>query len=102
MKDVLPFLYAIEAGGSRNKMEAYNLKKIGVKAGMLDYFLMIPNDDYHGLFIEFKAGKNKLSEEQIKFIEIAESKDYKCVTVWDWKNGIEAIKRYMNNEGNIV
>lgn len=55
----IDLMFHIPNGGSRNKLEAANLKKQGVKAGVPDLFLPVGRGSYHGLFIELKYGKNK-------------------------------------------
>ena len=50
-------MFHIPNGGSRNKLEASNLKKQGVKAGVPDLFLPVGRGSYHGLFIELKSAK---------------------------------------------
>lgn len=50
-------MFHIPNGGSRNKLEAANLKRQGVKAGVPDLFLPVSRGGYHGLFIELKYGK---------------------------------------------
>ena len=59
--------FAIPNGGSRNVLEAVNLKRQGVTKGVADVFVSLPNNNYHGLYIEFKAGKNKLTRYQEVF-----------------------------------
>lgn len=91
-------LIAIEGGGSRHLLEAINLKRIGVIAGVPDYFMMLSNNKYHGLFIEFKAGKNKLTIHQKIFFENAEKLGYKCIVVWSWEVATQAIKDFMQDK----
>lgn len=59
------YLFAIPNGGKRNVREAARLKRQGVKAGVSDLMLNIARNGYHGLDIELKIGKNKLSENQL-------------------------------------
>lgn len=61
--------FAIENGGSRNIIEAMNLKKRGVTPGIADSFLAIPKSDnkIHGCFIEFKRNDGKQSIHQKEF-----------------------------------
>lgn len=94
-KSIRPFVFAIEHGGSRNVLEASNLRKIGVRAGIPDYFFMHPNSKYHGLWIEFKAGKNKLTKEQEEFFNLAKNVNYKCVVVWNWADAVKEIQEYI-------
>jgi hypothetical protein len=61
-------IYAIPNGGSRNVIEASNLKRAGVLSGVADCHIPIPNKQYHSLFIEFKYGqKTKQTDNQIYF-----------------------------------
>lgn len=52
---IAPYLIAIPNGGYRSITEAKRLKAEGVRAGVSDLFLALPNDDYSGLWIELKA-----------------------------------------------
>ena len=54
-------LMAIPNGGSRNKLEAYNLKKQGVRPGVPDLLLPVVTKKYPGLWIEMKHGKDAAS-----------------------------------------
>ena len=72
MKKRYPALYnayAIPNGGSRNEREAANLKAEGVRAGVPDVFLSYPSKDFHGLYIEHKTGKGKLSKDKPIYIK---------------------------------
>lgn len=60
----LELLYAIPNGGSRNIIEATNLKKEGVKAGIPDLCLPVSKGVYSSLYIEMKSEKGILSESQ--------------------------------------
>ena len=60
-------LFAVPNGGSRNKIEAANLKKQGVRAGVSDLVFLYPSFRYSFLCIEFKTIKGKQSDEQKHF-----------------------------------
>ena len=47
-------LIHIPNGGKRNKREAGRMKRMGVRAGVHDYFLPVARGMYHGLWIELK------------------------------------------------
>lgn len=72
----LGLIFAIPNGGSRHKLEAANLKRQGVKAGVPDLFLPSPKGKYNGLFIELKYGKNKATESQQEWINKLISQGY--------------------------
>ena len=57
---VLRYMYHIPNGGHRNKVTAGRLKAAGVKRGVPDICLPFPLGGYAGLYIELKAGKNKM------------------------------------------
>ena len=67
----LSFLYklmfAVPNGGGRSKGEAGRLKAEGVKSGVSDVILLYPAREFSYLCLEFKAGKNKQSKEQLLF-----------------------------------
>lgn len=60
-------LFAVPNGGSRNKIEAANLKKQGVRAGVSDMILLYPSNHFEFICIEFKSSKGKQSESQKEF-----------------------------------
>ena len=88
-------MFAIPNGGSRNIAEACNLKRQGVKRGVPDIMLAVPISQYHGLFIEMKFGKNKASNEQVKFIEQLNKNGYIAVCVTGWDKARECIIDYL-------
>ncbi len=57
-------IYAIPNGGKRHISVAKKLKKEGVRAGIWDTSIDFPAHGFHGLKIEFKDAKGKLSKEQ--------------------------------------
>lgn len=64
----LIMLYAIPNGGTRNKLEAVNLKRQGVVAGVPDLCLAVPKGKYHGLYIEMKVHPNKTTDKQEQWL----------------------------------
>lgn len=60
----LDFMFAIPNGGLRHVTVAQKLKAEGVRPGVPDTFLPVARGGYHGLWIEFKFEKNKLTELQ--------------------------------------
>ncbi len=94
------FLLAIPNGGNRSITEALRLKKEGVKSGVSDLFLCIPvinnyEDHSHGLWIEVKSKKGRLSKEQIEWMDLMKSQHYEAVVVKSVDEGIDAIKCYL-------
>ena len=54
----LDLLHHIPNGGSRNQLEAANLKRQGVKAGVPDLCLPVARNGKHGLYVEMKWEQN--------------------------------------------
>lgn len=89
----LKWIHAIPNGGKRGFKTAKSLKDEGVKPGIFDIFLPIPRGDYHGMYIEFKYGNNKLSDSQIEFQKHCNKNDYKTAVCY---SAIDAVKIVVN------
>ncbi len=68
------------------------LKRMGVKKGVADFFLAVPCDSHHGLWIELKVEKGRLSPEQTHFINRKNARGYLAIAVW----GLDAAKEIIN------
>lgn len=88
-------LFAVPNGGSRNKLEAINLKRQGVKPGVSDVILLIPKGGFASLCLEFKTKIGKQSDEQKEFQKQAENCGSKYVIVRSVKEAIEEMKEYL-------
>lgn len=92
----LDLLFHIPNGGSRNRIEAANLKRQGVKAGVPDLFLPVARGNYHGLFIEMKYGKNKPTAAQRKWSTALNEQGYLAVVCYGFEAARRAIENYLN------
>lgn len=95
----LNLLFHIPNGGSRNKLEAYNLKKQGVKPGVPDLCLPVARGGYHGLFIEMKAGKNTTSTNQDEWIRNLKEQGYCAAVCYGFEQAKDLIIEYLNLKG---
>lgn len=91
----LKYLYHVPNGGSRNKIEAANLKRQGVKSGVPDICLPVPRGKYHGLYIELKHGKNKTSKSQDEWLKFLSEQGYLAVCIYGWEDAIKTIEKYL-------
>lgn len=89
------FMFHVPNGGSRNLLEAINLKRQGVKAGVPDVCLPVSRGGYHGLFIELKVRKNKTTKPQSKYIDYLNSEGYLAVVCYGHLEALETIKNYL-------
>lgn len=99
--DVL--FWATPNGGSRNAIEAANLKKEGVRAGVPDLFIAYAQrsltSDKHfscGLFIEMKSAKGKLSDSQIDIMNKLSAEGYQCEVCYSVDEAIKVIDEYLS------
>lgn len=88
-------LLAIPNGGSRNIIEAKNLKAQGVKSGVSDVLLLIPKRGYACLCMEFKTPVGKQSDEQKLFQKETESVGNKYVVVRSVKEATDILRWYL-------
>lgn len=88
-------IFAIPNGGSRNAIEAANLKRQGVKAGVPDLMIPVAKQGYHGLFVEMKVGYNKPSEKQEEWIKLLNRNSYLAKVCYGAEEAINLIDNYM-------
>lgn len=96
----LELLYHVPNGGLRNKVTAYRLKREGVKAGVPDLCLPVPNDSYHGLYIEMKKRdhSNHPSKMQKIWIKRLQKKGYRVDVAYGADEAIKIICDYLEIE----
>lgn len=96
---VLKRFFAIPNGGLRTRATAIGMFKEGVRRGVLDTFLPAPRNGKCGLWIEFKAGDNGLSDDQVEWKAFLEMERYEVHVVRDWTEAARITVSYLNLEG---
>jgi len=91
----LRWIHAIPNGGHRDIRVASKLKAEGVTPGIYDIFFPVPRNGYHGLYLEFKAGKNKLTEHQKVFEAHCKEFNYAAHTVYNWLAAAKIVVEYL-------
>lgn len=100
------WMFAVPNGGLRDKVTAARLKAEGVKAGVSDIFYPVPIQstrhgsmtNYHGLFIEMKAGDGALSDEQALFTVEMLRQGYAVAVCWGWRSARMAFCDYTKGD----
>lgn len=92
---VREYLFAIPNGGSRNLIEAKNLKSQGVTAGVSDLFLAFPSNGFHGLFLELKTPEGIVSGPQQRFIEKMRATGYCAEVAFGIDEAIQKVLIYL-------
>lgn len=100
-------LFSIPNEGARTVANGARMKAQGRRAGVADMFLAIPeyppncegwlksNEAKFGMFIEFKVGKGKQSEQQIAFQKAVEKQRYHYEIVSDFTQFKNLIEKYL-------
>jgi len=91
------YLYHVPNGGQRNIREGARLKKMGVKAGILDINLDYGNRGYHGLRIELKVRKGKISSLQQGWLDRLNKVGYHAVVVYGWEKAKDIVLWYLKD-----
>lgn len=92
-------VFHIANGGSRNYLEAINLKRQGVKAGVPDLMIPMAMKGYNGLFIEMKRVKGgRVSDEQREWITLLNANGYLAVVCKGSGEAIDTIRNYISGE----
>lgn len=100
----LKWLHAIPNANSHKQVAE------GVRSGVSDICLPYPRTRllgscvscYHGLYIELKIEKRRnqknggCSDDQLEFIEYANSVGYKALVCYGWQEAVKAIEDYLN------
>jgi hypothetical protein len=95
----LKLIYHIPNGGSRNTLEAANLKRQGVKAGVPDLCLPVARNGFHGLYIEMKYGRNKTTDSQDEWLEALKEQGYFTTVCYGAEEAERIIARYLQFPG---
>lgn len=92
----LHLLYHIPNGGKRDKATAARLKREGVKAGVPDICLPVARGKYHGLYIELKAGKNTVTDNQSRWLTELTRQGYCTAVCYGWEPASKVIEQYLS------
>jgi hypothetical protein len=88
-------LWATPNGGIRNIITATKLKAEGVRPGVPDLTLAVPRNGFHGLFIEMKAARGRVSADQHAMAELLRRQGYNVIVAWSDSEAIKAIAGYL-------
>lgn len=100
-RPVSELLIHYPAGGKRNGLEAARLKRMGVRAGIPDYFLHVPARGWAGLWIELKRPKTPgakpgaTTEHQDEQLRLLASLGYRAEVAHGWQQAADIIADYL-------
>ena len=81
---------------TRRAIMGKRMKDMGYKNGTPDILIPEPMGAYHGLFIEMKTDKGKLSESQKELIPELESRGYLCSVAHSLEDFMTCVKTYFS------
>lgn len=94
-----PELLAVFHVANERKTSAYagaRLKRKGVRPGVPDVLGLIPTKDYHGLMIEFKSEKGKLTEKQESMLKLFHALGYCVRLARSADEAVSILKNYLS------
>lgn len=91
-------IFAIPNGGQRNTIVASKMKTEGVLAGVPDLCIPVARDGFHGLYVELKTGKNKLTQNQQHIIQKLQNEGYKCEICYSFDDFVFLVNNYLKIE----
>lgn len=95
--DVFKVTSSFPNGGVREPRYGARLKREGMKKGFPDLGIFYPSSKYHGMFIEFKNEKGRLSVDQKDVIFKLQAKGYNCVVCKSLDDAINETNLYLNS-----
>ena len=72
------------------------MKRMGILKGASDLFMAWPNSGYHGLFIEVKSQKGRLTPHQKEFLKRMQKVGYKAEVCFGANEIINTIENYLH------
>lgn len=82
--------------GKRSRAYGALLKRLGMREGFPDLLLPMACRGYHGFFIEMKYGKNKPTDNQVKWLSTLKAEGYATAVCYSAKEAIKLIDLYLS------
>ena len=86
--------------GKRSPRQGAELKQMGLQKGFPDLFIPVAKGGYHGLFIEMKYGRYRVTPEQKVWLSNLADNGYCCALCVGAENAIANIKNYIGMGDN--
>lgn len=93
--DIEPLFFAVPNGGARNAWTGKIMRDEGVRSGVADLILQIPQGGYASLAIEMKTPTGRQSDNQKKYERLAKMMRNKYVVCRSLEDFQRAVKEYL-------
>jgi hypothetical protein len=77
------------------------MKAEGVKRGVPDLYLPVASDGHHGLYIEMKTCKGRLSSEQQQWGKALQAQGYRFRMCRSWQEAARTIADYLGFDARL-
>jgi len=91
-------IFAIPNAGKRSIGAGSYYRAEGLRAGVPDVFVAVPNAKFPGLFMEFKYKKGKTTEQQEQWLNRLSRVGYACVIVRSSDAAIRVVDKYLRDK----
>jgi hypothetical protein len=88
-------IHSVPNGGFRNIVTASIMKAEGQSAGVFDVKVNVARNGYHGAWLEFKAEKGVLSNDQKQFKLNMEDQGYFTAVVYNYDQAVKIVTDYL-------
>ena len=91
----LALLYHIHNERKCTPQQGARLKRMGVKSGVPDLHLPVARGAYHGLYLEMKTEKGRVSANQAWWLERLRENGCCCVVCRRWEDAAHTLVTYL-------
>ena len=91
----LEAMFHVTNEGKRSRQNGAALRRGGLKSGVPDVWLPVANGNYHGLVIEMKAEKNRVTAEQKEWLLRQAGNGWKACACWGFEAAATIIAEYL-------
>lgn len=94
----LALMYHVPNEGKRSIVTGSKMKQLGLKSGVPDIILPVAHGGYIGLAVEMKYGKNKVTENQSRWLDMMSRHGHKTAVCYSFEQAKEVITDYLKAE----
>jgi hypothetical protein len=90
-----PAGFVFAGSSDKRAITGKRMKDMGYLSGTPDLFIPTSKENYHGLFVELKVGKNKPNANQIEVMQKLKDNGFRCEVCYTIEGFIETVKDYL-------
>ena len=98
----LELMYHVPNEGKRSTVTGSRFKQMGLKPGVPDIVLPVARGGYTGLYIEMKYGKNKVTENQSRWLDMLKREGNQTAVCYNFEEAKEVITKYLKDYRTMI